>query len=111
MLGWAKPKTPAVESGGDGGPDRTLSRSCLVSKRKNFVSRAQGPLRCAPCPFPPGVSEVSWPSFLPASASPHALVERLRSVPLTQLPDKPTYRAQCTSCDRRGRLRWRSFKL
>ena len=47
----------------------------------------------------------------PASASPQALVERPRSVPLTQLPDKPTYRAQCTSCNTRGRLLWRSFKL
>ena len=32
--------------------DRTPSRSCPASKRKNFVSRAQGPLRCAAWPFP-----------------------------------------------------------
>src|ERR1022692_1527557 len=44
----AKPKTPAVESEVSVDRDRTLSRSCLVQKSKNFVYRARTtPLRFA----------------------------------------------------------------
>jgi uncharacterized protein len=36
-----------------------------VQKRKNFVSRAQGPLRCSPWPFPPGVGKLAEPVCSP----------------------------------------------
>ena len=48
-----RPKpTPGRKEPVEGGNDGTPSRSCPVQKRKNFVSRAQGPLRCAAWPFP-----------------------------------------------------------
>jgi hypothetical protein len=47
----AKPKTPAVESEVSVDRDKTLSYSCLVSKSKNFVSRARTtPLRSVVLP-------------------------------------------------------------
>src|ERR1039458_3891637 len=53
------PKTEAVEAWWPVDHDKTASCSCPVQKSKNFVSRAQGTLRCAPCSFAPGVSKVS----------------------------------------------------
>ena len=44
---------------------KTLSRSCLVQKRKNSVSRGADHFAALRGPFPPGVPKVSWASFRP----------------------------------------------
>jgi hypothetical protein len=51
-----------------GSCDRTLSRPCLVSKRKNFVSRARTTER-SEVVLSGWEAKVSWDLFRPASGS------------------------------------------
>jgi hypothetical protein len=65
--GRATPKTRAVESAVPVTATGTLSCSCLVSKRKNFVSRDADHSAALRGPFPPGVEKSARP-VPPASA-------------------------------------------
>jgi|ERR1035438_7842313 hypothetical protein len=97
----AKPKTPAVESEVSVDRDRTLSRSCLVQKSKNFVYRARTtPLRFAVLSRL-GVGKLAGPVCVLSGGVRRFSTTRWRSVP-RQLPRRvfprlPTNQIQATT--------------